>query len=278
MSPSLLRAAEPTQIPRAPGLWFIFKAGELLLNDATVIRGTAEVLGGLEPTYLLHLGSFENTPVFAAEIPADAGLEDTKPVSLHAAIPLLGDPLYSLAGYAGQALYWARTSAFCGTCGHANGPIRRDLARTCPSCGHVAYPRVSPAVLVLIHDGDRILLAQKPGWGKRYSIIAGFVDPQESLEECVLRETREEVGLEVSDVEYLASQPWPFPHQLMVAFSARFVGGALRLEEEELEDARWFRYDALPELPPPISLSRRVIDQWADVHKTQAGGTRELGS
>lgn len=264
MSPSLLRAPEPTQIPDQTGLWFVFRAGELLLRDDSPLRGTKEVLGGLEPTFLLHLGSFEDTPIFAAEIGADAGLEGVKPVSLRAAISLLGDPLYGLAGYAAQALYWARTSAFCGTCGHANGPVRRDLARTCPNCEHVAYPRVSPAVLVVIHDGDRILLARKPGWGRRYSIIAGFVDPQESLEECVVRETREEVGLEVSEVEYIASQPWPFPHQLMVAFSAKYAGGTITPEEDELEDARWFRFDALPELPPPISLSRRVIDAWAD--------------
>lgn len=241
-----------------------------MLRDDSPLQGTPEVLGGLEATYLLHLGSFEGTPVFAAEIPADAGLENTKPTNLRAAISLLGDPLYGLAGYASQALYWARTSAFCGVCGHAGGPIRRDLARTCPNCGHAAYPRVSPAVLVVIHDGDKILLARKPGWGKRYSIIAGFVDPQESLEECVVRETREEVGLEVSEVEYIASQPWPFPHQLMVAFSAKFVGGTIHPEEDELEDARWFHFNELPELPPPISLSRRVIDEWADARREKA--------
>jgi len=270
MTSSLLRAAEPTQIPDLPGLWFVFKAGELWLKDDLPLRGTAEVLDGLEPTFLLHLGSFENTPILACELSPDTALPEAwKAVSLRAAISLLSDPLYGVAGYASQALYWARTSAFCGTCGHTNGPLRQDLARTCPNCGHVAYPRVSPAVLVVIHDGDQILLAKKPGWGKRYSIIAGFVDPQESLEECVHRETLEEVGLEVAEVQYLASQPWPFPHQLMVAFSAKFVGGTIRLEEDELEDAQWFHFSQMPELPPPISLSRQVIEAWVASRKEQ---------
>jgi len=276
MPSSLLRAANPSRIPGEPGVWFLFRGGELLLKEGAPVQGSAQELGRLEPTLVLHLGQLEGTPIFAAELPPEAGLEGLTSVGLRAAFSL-GEPLYGLAGYAQQALYWARTSAFCGTCGHANGPVGRDLARTCPNCGQTAYPRVSPAVLVLIHHEDRVLLAQKPGWGKRYSIIAGFVDPQESLEECVRRETREEVGLEVGEIRYLASQPWPFPHQLMVAFSAKWVGGALKLEEEELQDARWFRWDELPELPPPISLSRQVIDGWAKRQRERWGARASGG-
>jgi NAD+ diphosphatase len=127
------------------------------------------------------------------------------------------------------------------------------------------YPLVTPAVLVLIEDEDRrTLLAQKDGWGNRYSVIAGFVEPGESLEQCCVREALEEVGVTVSDVRYVGSQQWPFPHQLMVAFRVRWVSGAIKRDQVELADARWFSLDALPELPPRIALSRTLIQHWID--------------
>ena len=132
-----------------------------------------------------------------------------------------------------------------------------------PDCQHSRYPQVSPAVLALVHDGaDRVLLAHKPGWGDRYSILAGFVLPGESLEECVRREVQEEVGAEVTDLVYQGSQPWPFPHQLMIGYTARYVSGDLRLDEQELDHAAWFSAAQLPSLPPALSLSRQIIDAW----------------
>jgi NAD+ diphosphatase len=143
------------------------------------------------------------------------------------------------------------------------GPMEREWARLCPNCGHQRYPQVSPAVLALVHDGgDRILLAHKPGWGDRYSILAGFTLPGESLEECVYREVEEEVGIEVTDLVYQGSQPWPFPQQLMIGFIARYTRGEIRLDEEELDHAAWFDVHELPSLPPPLSLSRQIIDAW----------------
>jgi len=118
-------------------------------------------------------------------------------------------------------------------------------------------------VLALVHDGgDRILLASKPGWGDRYSILAGFVLPGESVEECVHREVAEEVSVAITDLRYEGSQPWPFPHQLMIGFSARYVSGEIGLDEEELDRAAWFHVRDLPGLPPPVSLSRQMIDAW----------------
>jgi NAD+ diphosphatase len=117
--------------------------------------------------------------------------------------------------------------------------------------------------LILIHDGaDRILLARKPGWGKRYSILAGFVEPGETLEECCYREALEEAAVITTGFEYAGSQPWPFPHQLMVGFNCRWQSGEIRIDETELEHADWFHVNDLPELPPPLSLSRQIIDRW----------------
>jgi NAD+ diphosphatase len=113
-----------------------------------------------------------------------------------------------------------------------------------------------------VHKGEDALLVHKPGWGKRYSIIAGFVEPGESLEGCVQREVREEVNVEISEISYIGSQPWPFPHQLMVGFIARYVSGEAQPDQQELDDIAWFHHDALPELPPSLSLARQIIMTW----------------
>lgn len=260
MSVRFLHSPNPSQPPQTPGLYFIFRDGELLLDASGQIPHGALAELGLE---VIHIGTLGEQNCFAADWKVETPLpEGWQARGLRSLFGVFDEATYGVIGYASQIVYWQRTSRFCGVCGSPRGQLQRDMARECTGCGHISYPRVSPAVLVVIHDGNKILLAQKPGWGKRYSIIAGFVDPNESLEDCVHRETQEEVGLEVDDLKYLGSQPWPFPHQLMVAFSARYVGGKIKLEEDELSDAQWFGYDALPELPAPISLSRQVIDAW----------------
>lgn len=117
-------------------------------------------------------------------------------------------------------------------------------------------------MIVLVHEGERALLASKAGWGKRYSLVAGFVEPGETLEECVAREVKEEVGVEVDELRYVGSQAWPFPHQIMVGFLAHYAGGEIAIDTAELADARWFTRDDLPELPPPFTISRQIIELW----------------
>jgi len=130
-------------------------------------------------------------------------------------------------------------------------------------CGHAAFPRLSPAVIVRVTRGDEILLARAQRFpGGMYSVLAGFVEPGESLEECVARELAEEVGIEVADITYFSSQPWPFPHSLMIGFTARWISGDLRLEEAEIADAQWFTRERLPELPGSLSIARKLIDDW----------------
>jgi NAD+ diphosphatase len=159
---------------------------------------------------------------------------------------------------------WRQESRFCGSCGARNTDSPDELARLCPACGRLEYPRIAPAVITLItNDEDKILLAHNskftPGI---YSLIAGFAEAGENLESAVAREIREEVDIEVRDIRYIVSQPWPFPNSLMAGFSARYASGTIRPDGVEIEDAQWFSRDNLPMLPGPGSVSRYLIEQW----------------
>jgi NAD+ diphosphatase len=175
----------------------------------------------------------------------------------------LDEDEFALAGRALQIVEWHRTHRFCGRCGSPTVPAEGERAMRCPDCGLLAFPRVSPAIIVRVTRGDEILLAQ----GRRfpsvmYSVLAGFVEPGESLEQCVHREVREEAGIEIANVRYFGSQPWPFPHSLMVGFTAEYAGGELSPDPEEIADAGWFTAGALPPIPPSLSIARKLIDDW----------------
>ena len=159
---------------------------------------------------------------------------------------------------------WRNASAFCGSCGAKNEDSKTETARVCPACGRTEYPRISPAVIVLIHDdGGRVLLAHNNNFADNiYSLVAGFVEAGESLEDAVRREVAEEVSLQVDNIRYEASQSWPFPNSLMLAFHAHFCGGTLRPDGIEIGDAKWFTKDTLPNLPGPGSIARRMINLW----------------
>ena len=173
----------------------------------------------------------------------------------------LPEPLLALAGRAFQVVEWDRTHRFCGRCGTATHDKAGERAKECPACGYVAYPRVSPAMMALVTRGREILLARSTRFATgMYSALAGFVEPGETIEDCVRREVREEVGIEIDDLRYFASQSWAFPHSLMIAYTAEYAGGELRPEEAEIADARWFALDALPLLPSHVSIARRLID------------------
>ena len=159
---------------------------------------------------------------------------------------------------------WRRDSRFCGNCGTKNNDELEELARRCPECKRQEFPRISPAIItIVLNDNDEILLAHNknflPGL---YSLVAGFNDPGESLEATVAREIREETNIDVRDICYVKSQPWPFPHSLMIGFAARYAGGEIRPDGIEIEDACWFNRDNLPKLPGSGSLSRYLIDRW----------------
>jgi NAD+ diphosphatase len=172
------------------------------------------------------------------------------------------------AGRAVQVVEWARTHRFCGRCGTPTEPSPGERGMKCPACALIAYPRLAPAMITLVTRGDpgpeqEALLARGSNFPMpMYSCLAGFVEPGENLEGAVVREVREEVGITVDGVRYMGSQPWPFPHSLMIGFRADYVEGDLVLDETEIADAQWFRRNALPQIPPGISIARNLIDAW----------------
>jgi NAD+ diphosphatase len=244
-----------------PALVFAFARDSLLVcanGDVTALADEAVLPDGDR----LFFGCLDGADCFAvdladlAEPPAGHELVNLRP--LHGR---LGEELWVLAGRAVQLLDWERQNRFCGRCGEPTERATEERALVCTSCRLATYPRLSPAVITLVTRGDELLLAQ----GVRHpqglhSLLAGFVEPGESLEEAVRREVLEEVGIEVGDIRYFGSQPWPFPNNIMVAFTAEYAGGELRLDEREIVAAQFFARDALPTLPPPPSIARWVIE------------------
>lgn len=264
------RAYPPSQPAPGRALWLAFQNEKLLVQsqgDAIgLLRGAAEAFPQPIAGEPLYLGTLDGVPCLACDISGEGDLPPgIEALGLRALFGRLPDEERAVAGYASQMLHWRRTSLFCPVCGQETEPGGDGWARRCPQCGHTRYPHVSPAVLALVHDDDKVLLVHKPGWGPMHSIIAGFVEPGESLEDCVRREVGEEAGIEVEDIVYQGSQPWPFPHQLMVGFTARYAGGALKIDDAELDGAAWFTRDILPDLPSSISLSRQILDTWIGV-------------
>lgn len=263
----MARGLGPGQDARvsADVLYFAFRGRDLLVlregPHARVPDGAVWTALGLAALRQNELGS---AAAIAIELAADAeppeGMVFENLRRLHGR---LDEAALGLAGRAVQIVEWDRGNQFCPRCA---GPVERvagEFAKRCPSCDTCAYPRLSPAVIVLVERGDTALLGRNARFPvPMYSTLAGFVEPGETLEQTVHREIREEAGIEVTDLRYFGSQPWPFPDSLMIAFNASYAGGELRPDPAELSDARWFAVDELPLVPPRISISRQLIDDW----------------
>lgn len=249
-----------------PALWFAFHKAELLIVQTGGVlqlphcRDLAEL--GLSSVRSIYLGTWGARHCYVAELAHAETLPEGH--TLQGLRAVLGGPdptLGTLAGRAFQIMEWDRNHQYCSRCGTATEVRRDERSRVCPQCRYTTYPPVSPAIMILIMRGREILLARKKDWPQgRYSALAGFVEPGEELEDTVRRETREEVGLEIKNLRYFGSQPWPFPHQLMIAFTADYAGGEITPDGVEIEEAAFFDVEKLPNLPAGISISRRMID------------------
>ena len=189
--------------------------------------------------------------------------EDLQWFGLRDVLPDLDEDAGFLAGRALQILNWERNNRFCGRCGERMEPRTDERSMRCPACGFLQYPRLSPAVIVAVTRGDSLLLAHNKRFPSgRYSLLAGFVEPGETFEDCVAREISEEVGIHVKNIRYLSSQPWPFPDSLMVGFSAEWESGELHPDGMEIGEADWFRAEGMPDYPGPHTIAGKIIRMW----------------
>ena len=193
--------------------------------------------------------------------------------------PLLSQAEGGMLAHAVALLNWHRRHRFCSNCGAPTGAREAGHIRRCPRCGTEHHPRTDPVVIMLVQDGDRVILGRQSHWpAGRYSALAGFVEPGESLEEAVAREVREETGVRIADVTYRSSQPWPFPASLMLGFITGWTEGEPAVGDGELEDVRWLTREQIVSgdvlLPPPTAIARRLIDEWLgdDEAPDAAGG------
>jgi NAD+ diphosphatase len=249
-----------------PALWFAFQGSQLLIRREQDRAVVPELIHprklGLEPLREQYLGVLDGTGCYACEVAAGvAPPEGMTWTGLRGLFGLVDDALFALAGRAVQVMDWDRSHQYCGRCGTPTVVKAGERARECPSCGQTHYPRIAPAVMALVRKGDELLLARSPHFPPgMHSALAGFVEPGESLEQCLQREVLEEVGIEVTNLRYFSSQPWPFPHSLMIAFNCDYAAGEIVPEPGEIEAAGWFDLDHLPVLPNRISIARRLID------------------
>ena len=272
---------EPSCFTDQPGegFWFVFKGDQLMVEMGPPDPRPTEDLRvksrpswarlplrkshnwlGTDPLRTLYLGRLGGTPCYAAEVAGEppAGFSWQ---GLRTLFSVLEDAQFALAGRAVQLVDWDRSHQFCGRCGSRTEAKREERVRVCPSCKLSAYPRVAPAVMALVRRGRELLLARGPHFpAGMYSALAGFVEPGESLEQCLAREVAEEVGVQISNTRYFASQSWPFPHSMMIAFVCEWSSGEIRPQAGEIEAANWFEVLQLPKLPSKISIARRLID------------------
>jgi NAD+ diphosphatase len=256
-------------------LWFVFQKDRLLLKtsgNGSLIPCSLDLAEfNLAPIRKQYLGALDGRQCYAAEMPdAEPPADGWTLQGLRETFERLEEELIWIAGRANQLVDWNRSHQFCGRCGHQTADRSQERAKICPACGLVNYPRLSPAVIVAVVRGDRLLLASNIRFKRGYySVLAGFVEPGETLEDCVAREIREEVGIRVKNIRYFGSQPWPFPNSLMVAFVADYDVGEIHIDQSEIAAAAWFTAENLPSIPPRITIARHLIDWFVD--RKQAG-------
>lgn len=259
----------PDRDPGGTGYWILLREGDLIVDStgATQSLPVADVAPLPIQGEPLYLGSWLGRPCRLARINKKGELGDGLVASdLLASNPDVPIDLLSLGALARHILHWEGNSRYCSKCGAEMSRLPGEWGKHCPDCGAHHFPHIHPCVIVVIRRPGEVLLARKAGWPTgRYSLVAGFLDFGECLEEAVAREVMEETGIKINNIRYIGSQGWPFPSQLMAGFVADYVSGEVVVEEKELEDARWFSVDDLPTLAPKRSISRYLIDTYARI-------------
>lgn len=262
--------------------WLLFCKDELFLEQTPtgwqLPQGDVPPLA-IEPWNAQQaLPDLEGEPCTAIRLDAPGVKDGFRMVGLRESYDLLPLAHYMQAGKARELLHWDETTRFCGVCG---GPMKRhtDISKRCTHCGKEVWPSLAPAVIVAVSRGDELLLVQGCNFRADYmGLVAGFVETGESLEEAVAREVLEETGIHIRNIRYHSSQPWPYPNALMLGFMAEYAGGELQIQRSELTKGGWFHRHALPAIPGPVSLARKLIDAWCKAYDaTQLSRTKTQG-
>ena len=262
---------DESRLKTQKAMWVVFSRGKLVVDAKSQMLPVAHLtelpflssyIDDIHQLPPLNESAHQELPVFVVDMGAEhLEAAEWERVSLRQLLVSAQDIAFSVIGRAWQYTHFLRTHQFCGQCGAKAERVDWEMAMHCHRCQHRSYPRVSPCVIVSIHNNEQILLAKgvRHKEANMYSTLAGFVESGESLEEAVHREIFEEVGVKVKNLRYFHSQPWPFPHSLMVGFIAEYAGGKIRCQENEIDDAQWFDIDRLPNIPPKVSIAGQLI-------------------
>jgi NAD+ diphosphatase len=270
---SIYKHFEPAGTPlpgdNRPSYWFLFCLNKLLVTVDEEKAGIPYFMSlselNIAPVRIQYLGTLRGSPCYSAEATSETEVPEAMSFKeLRSLYGALEEDIFLLAGKAIQIVSWDQTNQYCGRCGAKTALLEGERAKKCPACGLIIFPRISPAAITAVTKGNKILLTHNAAFrGNIYSLIAGFVEPGETIEECVHREIFEEVGLKVKNLKYFGSQPWPFPNSLMIGFTAEYDSGEISVDGQEITEAGWYETSNLPELPGKISIARKIIDSFA---------------
>ena len=261
-------AVSPNCASNVPAYWFIFRDKMLLINpknDLKILFTESLKEYSILPVREHYLGTLNDHDCFVVEVPSQTQAPECMSFhDLRQLYNVLDEDIYLLAGRAIQIINWDKNHQFCGKCGAPTKKWEYENAKKCPECGHTDFPRLSPAVITAIIKDGKLLMAKHGYREKMYGLIAGFVEPGETLEEAVSRETQEEVGIKVKNIRYFSSQPWPYPHSLMIGFTAEYESGEIKADGREITEAGWFSPDEIPRIPSKLSIARDLIDWFTE--------------
>lgn len=272
MTDEFMPSIVPPDSPISDGLWFVYSDYHLLVGvsgETAAIPDVKDVEAlGIDLARRIFLGHFRGRPCYAAEgKPAGESHSEFSFQEMRSLFGRLEADFYEIALLGVHLIGWDKGCQFCSKCSGALKSRNDIRAKECEACGRLEFPRLSPAIIVLIEKGDTVLLARSARFaGRFYSVLAGFVEPGESLEEAVRREVKEEAGISVKDIAYFGSQPWPFPDSLMIGFTAQYESGEIQIDGEEIIEAGWYRPDSLPQVPGTLSIARQLIDWFVEKH------------
>src|SRR5271157_2136570 len=277
MENRLIPSVEAPPAKSEPAWWFVFMSDKMMVAEAgeeiSVPCFTNPAKLGLETIREWYLGTIGGRHCYCAEISENAPVPDKMAFrGLRYLYGRLEEFLHRTAMKAVHMIEWDRTTRYCGHCGMETIRARGMIAKECPCCELLIFPRISPAIIVLVAREGKVLLARvKRFTSELYSVLAGFVELGESHEEAVEREIGEEVGIRVKDIRYFGSQPWPFPDSLMIGFTAEYESGEIRIDEAEIADAGWYDPERLPTIPGKISIARELIDWFVATRSKEKG-------